>query len=235
MNLQQILNYQDVDRKLYALQKELATCQTAQKINYYTNTKNDAATEILKNIRILDEQMANFEKNKKSYEEINHEVKEIIDVCNSFEELKEVDFYEKKINQMLKELESIEREIIKNNKSIEEINKICKTSIANGMKCVQELSKLKLEYEEFKKSIESKIVPLKEDILKLEAGIGPDILEKYNQIRKLGKIPVLVKFNEKDKSCSGCNMNIDYNLLGKLEEGVIECPNCSRIVYKDKK
>jgi predicted nucleic acid-binding Zn-ribbon protein len=78
--------------------------------------------------------------------------------------------------------------------------------------------------------IEGKIAALRSERDKVAAGVRPDVLKRYGNIRMrkgLALAPV------SGGTCRGCNMNIPPQLFNVLQRGnsVETCPYCHRIIY----
>ena len=78
--------------------------------------------------------------------------------------------------------------------------------------------------------IDGKIAALRSERDKVAAGVRPDVLKRYGNIRMrkgLALAPV------SGGTCMGCNMNIPPQLFNVLQRGnsVETCPYCHRIIY----
>lgn len=232
MNLQKLLDYQEVDKKMYALEMQITNSDENKNLKSLLNTKKECSEEIVKGGKEIEACNAAIAKYKKRYDEMNYEIEELIDVLDSFEEPREIDLYEKKLAMQQKELESIEREISKIARSLDGIEANCKATIAKVIKCNQLIKDNKDSLEKKKAAMMNEVKEVRAQLAAFAKEIPPAVYEKYVVIRKRNKMPVVVPYNKEGKACGGCGMDIDYNMMSKLEtEKVIECPNCSRLIY----
>lgn len=233
MNLQDILNYQAVDKELFALEMQIKNSEEAKALYNYTMKKKECTEDLLKGIRDIDDAMVFVERFKDSYMKINNEIDELLEVLESFEERREVDLYEKKIAQYQKELESIEKELNKINRKILENETNCKNAINTILNCNKAIEDSKSKVEAMKNSLRDRVVEIKGRMQSLRKSIPEDILIKYEGIRKANKMPVLVEYDDKSKICKGCGMDVDCNVANKVSNGeFVDCPNCGRLLYK---
>jgi predicted nucleic acid-binding Zn-ribbon protein len=72
---------------------------------------------------------------------------------------------------------------------------------------------------------------LKEERAKLVESIEPEVYARYMTLLKTGS--GLAVTQAKNELCTGCNMNIPPQLYVEIRknEGVIQCPQCLRILY----
>lgn len=97
-------------------------------------------------------------------------------------------------------------------------------------------AKVKLEYDQLKKDYDevykgqaSELEQLKARAGKAMKEIAPDMLERYNTIKR-HSLPPMARLNE--DRCGGCNMSLPSVVLHKIRSGsaTVECENCGRIL-----
>jgi predicted nucleic acid-binding Zn-ribbon protein len=73
---------------------------------------------------------------------------------------------------------------------------------------------------------------LKKKQAELAENLQPDVLSKFNHVRKLQPRGVVV-VPVTDANCGGCNMNIPPQMFNELQkyDRIRFCPHCQRIVY----
>ncbi len=235
MELQKILAYQDIDKKVYACELELKQSKTAQEYAKAMTMYKSRTEDMMKSIREADEVAVLAERYKQTYKNILDEINGLNEVLDSFEELKEIDKYEKKIAQFQKELLNIERELTRLSKKMDECIDISKKSL-DDLKKLEDIIKVrKIDMQKIKTEIEGKAKGYLIELKKLQSELPSNLVEKYNQIRKNKKMPVLVPASNDYKACSGCGMDISSDLTIKLQGGqIVECPNCGRLIYNAK-
>jgi uncharacterized protein len=78
--------------------------------------------------------------------------------------------------------------------------------------------------------LEGKIAALRTERDKIAAGVRPDVLKRYSNIRIRKGLALAPVGNG---TCRGCNMNIPPQLFNVLQRGttIETCPYCHRIIY----
>ena len=232
MDLQKILAYQDIDKKVYACEMELKQSKVAQEYAKAMTVYKAKTEDMMKSIRDADEIAVLVDRYKQTYKSILEEMNGLNEVFESFEELKEIDRYEKKIAQYQKELLNIEHELTRLAKKMDDCIDVSKTSL-EALKKLEEMIKIrKYEMQKLKTSIEERAKEFLLELKKLQGEIPQEIIAKYNAIRKNKKMPVLVPCSDDFKACHGCGMDISSDLSIKLKDKqIVECPNCGRLIY----
>ncbi|AEE95521.1 zinc ribbon domain-containing protein [Mahella australiensis] len=112
---------------------------------------------------------------------------------------------------------------------------------ADLIKARNELKQMSEEYNQLKKQYEAQIKEigisadeLRKEKQELKARIDKELMDKYQMLRKHKQMAIALV--DKDK-CSGCNMSLPSAILTAVKEGkkIIECENCGRILYYNKK
>lgn len=231
--LTSLLEYQEIDRKLLKIEKELN--ETEEKKNYAK------ARKFMRNAQIM---LEGYESKAISLMgEFNDLESRYRKASEQLSEFTEIDFAE---------LEDNEEEVAylkKNALTLAETLKNLKKSLGSVK---EQMEKMTQEYEKLKKqtiSIQKKYKEYKEkydaltasrgeevkEIKKQLASCGKDIpeevLERYLNKRKEGVWPVLCKLNV--DRCSVCSMDVPRAALSRFgETNVIECENCHRLLFK---
>lgn len=92
-----------------------------------------------------------------------------------------------------------------------------------------EFDQIKKTYDEAYKEQAAKLEQLKARAAKAAKEIQPDMLDKYNTIKR-HSMPPMARLN--DDRCGGCNMSLPQAVLHKIRAGsaAVECENCGRIL-----
>jgi predicted nucleic acid-binding Zn-ribbon protein len=231
-NLQAILNYQDVDRELYAIERELSASEERKE---YVKMKKflEAAPEKLDALEAkatalklesvgLNEQYAKAEETLKDFDSLDELLESGADVA----------FYKKKAQSVMEQLKKLKAELSSLTASVnatsEEYQKLKKQVIA-----AQKLFKTASEkYNALKATKEGARKEIEEKLAVIEKGVSSEILEKYKNKRKERIFPVIGKLF--DKRCPFCSMEPPLAAVNKLTGGeTIECDSCHRIIYQD--
>lgn len=231
MNLNDLLEYQNVDNELYKLEMQVKTSKEAKEIANYSKIRKKSMDDYHKNIRDIEDALTHIERYNKSYNKTNSEIDELIDVLGDFQELKEIDKYEKQIAQQQKDLTSIEKELYKLSSIIDDCEKICRQAIETFAKCNKLITERKQTVDTMMTSMKDDVANIKLRMKSLAMQIPPEVLLKYNNARKTNRLPIVVPLN--GSSCNGCGIDLPSSETGKIKvDSIIECPNCGRLIYK---
>ena len=231
-NLQAILNYQDTDRELYAIERELSGSEERKE---YVKMKKflEAAPEKLD---ALEAKATSLKAEAAGLNEQYSKAEETLKDFDSLDELLEsgadVSFYKKKAQSVMEQLKKLKAELnaltASVNATSEEYQKLKKQVIAaqKMFKVASEkYAALKATKEDARKEIEEKLLAIAKDV-------SPEMLEKYKNKRKERIFPVIGKLF--DKRCPFCSMEPPLAAVNKLTGGeTIECDSCHRIIYQD--
>lgn len=231
-NLQAILNYQDTDRALYAIERELAGSDERKE---YVKWKKflENAPEKLDSLEAKATSLMVEESNLNAeYEKAEEFLKEFASLDELVENGADVAFYKKKAQSALEKLKKLKAEINALSASIketsEEYQKLKKQVIAaqkNFRDASEKYSALKASKDNERKEIEEKLAQIAKDV-------SVELMEKYKNKRKERIFPVIGKLF--DKRCPFCSMEPPIAATNKLTGGgTIECDSCHRIIYQD--
>ena len=226
LNIQAILAYQEVDKKLYKIEREISA-----------SPERRAYHQIRKFLAGASEKLEQFEVKTKQIKgqlmELAKKYKQLEDSLGEFEhiddEVGDISFYKKKaltLNDTLKALKNEIAELTKEiNKTHDEYQELKKEVIKK-----QEEGKVAQEkYEQVKNSREGEMNEIKEKLAKLREKIAQEDFETYERKRKEKVFPVVVPVQ--GDSCF-CSMNLSLLDINKLKNGEsIECGECHRILY----
>lgn len=229
VELQAILKYQEIDKKLYALERELAGCEERKE---YLKTKKFLETAADK----LDAFDAKAAQLKSAAVELTKKYLKTEDTLKDFAHLDElvaggadIAFYKKSAMSIADQMKKIKADLAALTASInsthEEYQKLKKQVIATQKQYKEAYEK----YSAVKASKEGDRKAIEAELTAATAGISPAVMEKYKIKRKERIFPVVGKL--KDNRCPFCGMEPPLAARSKLTGGnVIECDNCHRII-----
>ena len=233
MDLQKILDYQTVDMQLFKLEMALRNSDAGKSLAASKSEMAKKAGDIQKCVKDADEVKVIVEKYREIYKKIAFEMSELSDVLEHFEEPKEIDRYEKQIDQSKKKLLEIEKELTKLVKKMDECVSRANESLVKYSEFNKTAQVAMKKLNEMKASMQNEAKELNEKLKELKKVLPENFIEKYNNIKKNGKMPVLVEGDTENKICKGCRMELYNKELEMLDGGkLVECPNCGRILYK---
>lgn len=231
MELQAILNYQEIDKKLYALERELAGCEERKEYIKAKKFLESAADKL----DAYDAKAAQLKSEAvgltKKYLAAEDTLKDFANLDELVEDGADISFYKKKALSISDQLKKIKAELsaltAAINSTHEEYQKLKKQVIAMQKQYKDAFEK----YNVVKASKEGERKAIEAELAEARKGVSPEVMEKYRTKRKEKVFPVVGKL--KNDRCPFCGMEPPLAARSKLTGGgVIECDNCRRIIYE---
>lgn len=230
--LKAILNYQEIDRKLYQLERGLAGSAERKKyakLKKYMETASekldalDAKAEALKaELTALEEKYAVTEA---ALVEFDH-MEELVADGGA-----DLSFYKKKAMMHLDRMKKLKADIAALEDAVKATDKEFRELKAEVISKQAEYKAAKEEYNALKESKEGEKTAIEAELKKASAGIDAEVLVVYKTKRKEKIFPVYSQLFS--GRCSCCSMEPPLAAQNKLEGGaMIECDHCHRILYK---
>ncbi|MBQ8374330.1 MAG: hypothetical protein IJX98_02005 [Clostridia bacterium] len=231
--LQAILTYQEIDQKLFALERELASCEERKE---YVKWKKwlESASEKLDS---LDAKAAAL---KTEAVELTKKYLATEQTLKDFENLDElvenggadISFYKKKALSLMEKMKKIRAELNELEATIkatsEEYQKLKQQVIAAQKKYAEASERYKTK----KASREDERLAIEAELAKAAESIEADVLARYKTKRKEKIFPVFGKLTS--ARCPFCSMQPPLAAINKLSGGAtIECDHCHRMLYTD--
>ncbi len=235
--IQYLLQYQQVDEKLLAIEKEVTASQ--QRKNYIT-TKN-FLTQAPEKLAAYENKAQRMEKQVEALEASYNELAETIEDFNNIDELIEegadISFYKKNVLQIMDSLRSIKNEIASLQKSIQAIGQEYQEFKKKTIQ-MQNLfnNDYQPTYKAYKAAKTEEMNAIKAQLDEIAKNIDPAPMKKYLEKRSERIFPVLcpIRVLNKEPRCSKCGMGFPISSLEKIKSGgVVECDNCHRILYTE--
>ncbi len=231
--LKAILQYQEIDRKLFQLERELAGSVERKK---YAKLKKfmevasekldmlDAKAESLKlELAALEEKYAITEA---ALVEFDH-MEELVEEGGA-----DIAFYKKKAQMHLDRMKKLKADLTALEEAIKAVDKEYRELKADVISKQSEYKTAKEEYAALKESKEGEKAAIDAELLKASKGIDAEILTRYKTKRKEKIFPVYAQLFS--GRCSCCSMEPPLAAQNKLSGGAtIECDNCHRILYNE--
>ena len=230
MSLQAILNYQEVDAKLFKLERELAASEERKE---YVKVKKflESAPEKLDALEMKAQSLkAEAEELVKKYEQLEDTLGDFENLDELVTEGADIAFYKKKAQMKVDQLKKMKADLnalVANVKATEtEYQKLKKTVIA-AQKQYADVSE---KYKAVKAAKDPEKKTLEGEIAKLEKEVPATLLEIYKVKRKEKIFPVVGELV--GTRCPFCSMEPPLAARNKLTGGAtIECDNCHRIIF----
>lgn len=230
--LKAILNYQEIDRKLFQLERELAGSAERKKyakLKKYMETASekldalDAKAEALKaELTALEDKYAIT---AAALEEFDH-LEELVENGGA-----DLSFYKKKAMMHLDRMKKLKADIAALEDAVKATDKEFRELKAEVISKQAEYKAAKEEYNALKESKEGEKSAIEAELKKASVGIDANALVVYKTKRKEKIFPVYSQLHS--GRCSCCSMEPPLAAQNKLEGGAtIECDHCHRILYK---
>ncbi len=227
--LQAILNYQEVDRKLFKLENELAESEERKKyakLRKFLKTAPEKLDALETKANALSAEVTQL---SKKYEQTANMLGDFDNVDELISGGADVSFYKKKAQSIVESLRKIKAEL---NALVESI-KATDEEYQKLKKQVISAQKQYGEAEESYKAVELSRKAEKDGILaelaKAEKEVPAEMLVRYQTKRKEKIFPVVGKLYS--GRCPFCSMEPPLVAKSKLSTG-IECDHCHRIIFE---
>ncbi len=228
---QAMLDYQKVDSRLKKLENDLHNSEERKRTmaakkfllegEEVATRTDERAVELLSAFRKLKEAQAEQIKIIDEYE---------ADMAESGEDLDELAYLAKKINQVMDTLKMIENDLNRVIKDMDDLSKSFRDFRKKFQKSKEDYKTYKQKYDELKLSMQEETAKIKQELAKIAKGIEPELLEIYQQKRAEKIFPVLVPLN--GDMCGGCSMELSLKEKDKLHRsGYYECEHCKKLIY----
>ncbi len=225
-----ILSYQEIDKDLYKLERDLAGCDERKE---YVKVKKFLETAPEK----LDSLDAKAAALKSEAEQISKKYLQTEETLKDFEHLDElvsggadIAFYKKKAQSIVEQLKKLKADLnvlTTNIKDTDAEYQKLKKQVISMQKQYAEVSEkykaVKAAKEPEKKEIEGKLAKVAKDV-------PVEMMEVYQTKRKERIFPVVGELD--NNRCPFCGMEPPLAARNKLTGGgTIECDNCHRIIF----
>ncbi len=231
--LQTILKYQEIDAKIYKIERELAGSEERKE---YVKVKKflESAPEKLDALEIKAKSLrAEAEELMRQYERLEETLKDFDNLDELVSSGADISFYRKKAQSKIEQLRKMKADLNNLIAAIkatdEEYQKLKKQVLAIEKKAPEVYKK----YKELKAAKDAEKKPYEQELAALEASISPEFLEVYKTKRKEKIFPVVGQIV--GGRCPYCSMDLPIAARNKLSGGGwIECENhiCNRILFE---
>lgn len=227
--LQAILKYQEIDRKLFKLENELAESEERKK---YAKLRKflKTAPEKLDALEVKASSLtAEVSALVKKYEQVSSTLGEFEHLDELVGGGADVSFYKKKVQSIVDGLKKLKADISALEASIKETGE----EYQKLKKQVISAQKQYAEAEENYKAVEASKKAEKDAILaelaEAEKAVSPELIARYKTKRKEKLFPVVGELYS--GRCPFCSMEPPIVAKSNLASG-IECDNCHRIIFE---
>ncbi len=232
--LQSLIAYQAEDRKIWAIEKELAGTEERKKYvqaRKFLKTAQPMLDGYDAKAATLASELSGLEGLYEKNVELLKEFDEI-DFGELENEEGELAYLKKKALALADTLKSLKRDLSSVKEKMEKVTAEYADLKAKCLSAQKQYKKYKEAYETIAAGKEGEIQAIRAAMADIAKDIPADILERYQGKRKEGVWPVLSSL--KDRSCLMCGMELPPAEISKITvSGVIECEHCHRLLYKE--
>jgi len=229
----EMLTYQDLDKELNRIERELRKNDyfikrkklKAMQADYEDKlTKLDQKALELKNqlaaARALMQKITNF---------ILEQNKEITEV----ESESELNYMSKKLAENMEALASVENDIKRILKEGEEVARNFEAISAELPKIIAGIKKCNEEFAKATEAAKPRVTEIKQQQAELRKLINPALFDKYKKLSESQIHPVFVPLQDGVR-CGGCRMEMPRGVVeSKMQgNGYMVCEHCGRIIYQ---
>ena len=229
-NLKAILQYQEVDTKLYKIEREIAGCEERKeyvKVKKFLETAPEKLDSLDVKAAALKTQAEDLAKKYASTEETLKDFENLDELVNGGADIA---FYKKKAQSIVDQLKKLKAEISVLATSIKETDaeyQKLKKQVISAQKQYGEVSE---KYKAVKASREDERKAIETELAKIAKEIPADMMEVYQTKRKERVFPVVGQLTS--NRCPYCSMEPPIAARNKLTGGgTIECDSCHRIIF----
>lgn len=232
MKISKLLEYQEVDKEFQKLNRNLMKSDEAKAVSASKKKVAEAKDELIRLDRMSGEIIASFEKNMEKLAVNQEKVKEFKKALKEIDDIKEIDYVQKKLDELIYECDQLNREILQLKAKINGIKQKTSEAMTLGKDSQLKYKESKSAFDKLKDEMNPEAQAVLEKLEKIEKEINDSLLvERYKNIKADNKFPVVVI--AENSSCMGCGMNLASDLQMKLKSNkdLAECPNCGRMLY----
>ena len=232
MELKSMLEYQELDRQVFMLEKKLRESDELKNANKVLAAFKQSQDVIVGLSSKAQQRMDAVVRLEEKYRRIARELEELDSESDNIEGVKEAEFYEKRLSEIGKTLKELEKDIIAANDDLKRLSGAISRELQDQQQLKTQYAAAKKKYDNLKITILKDAQPFVKQMEPLKKDIDPKLMERYLRVRNNKKMPVLVPYTASGGR-GGCMMELSENEKGKLTaSGICECPNCGRLVYK---
>ena len=229
--IQAILHYQQIDQKLFKLERELASCDERKeyvKLKKYMENAEEKLDSLETKAAALKSEAIELSKRYLAAEET---LKEFEHLDELVEGGADIAFYKKKAQAVLEQMKKIRADLTALTKNIDdtsaEYQDLKSKVIENQKKYVD----AKAKYKAAKDSRADEKAAIEAELAKAAKAVDEGLLSVYLTKRQEKLFPVVGQLN--DKRCPFCSMDVPIASQSALSGGgTIECEHCHRIIYQ---
>lgn len=232
MELKAILAYQDVDKQLFNLEKDLAKNPYKLKCNALNQSAKDSQVKSSQ----LEEQagsiLREMEELKKTISSTKKHGEDLLKADLEKLSAEQINDRLATKDKVLQNLTVLDKRLTKLAENINQVLAEFNKTIKNYNDAKAQYQKFKMAYDEVASAQQPKIDALKKQLEQLSKQVDAKTMEIYSKKRTDKIFPVFVELM--GNNCGRCRMELSASALSKLKsEHILTCENCRSIIYEN--
>lgn len=233
MKFDTILEYQNIDRELLALESEFA--KSKERTAYVAaKSKLEAATAAVGKLsHEAADLLANYNKLSARAEELKAKLDEFDGLLEGMEDVNEADYYIRQIGAIADEIAALEKDAARDGERIDAVGSEYKKTWELGRKASDAYKEALAAFNASAAAVQPKVKELQNRLAALKAKVPAEFMDAYMSLRAAKKTPAFVAYKPESGTCGRCFMEVSGATRSKLKNpgDYAECPNCRRILY----
>ena len=231
---QEMLQYQKIDGDLIRIERELKKNENYVKSRQYKAMRQELEDSLArldaKSVDLKSQLAAARQSVEKLAASIEEHAKEIHDI----EDVDELNYMNKKLNEQLELLSTVDKEIKRIMREGEDIAKQFDEISAKLPKVAAAFKKTSEEFNKATEAAKPRVAELRAQRAELQKVVTPALLDVYKKVSEGGKHPVFVPLRD-GSICGGCQMSMPKAVVDAqfANSDLIRCEHCGRVIYKE--
>ncbi len=233
MKFDTILEYQNIDRELIAIENDVA--KSKERAAFVgAKSKLEAATAAVGRLsHEATELLAGYAKLSARADALKARLDEFDGLLDDIADMNEADYYLRQIDSVNDEIAALEKEVARDSERIDAIGAEYKKTWEAGRKASDAYKEATAAFNAFAAKVQPRMAELKAGLKELEGSVPPEFMSAYKSLRAAKKTPAFVAYKPESGTCGRCFMEVSGATKSKLKNpgDYAECPNCRRILY----
>lgn len=231
---QEMLQYQSIDGELNRIERDLRKNDSLVKRKQYKALSQECEDNLGRLDAKAAELRSQLAQAKQSMETITREIEEHAKEINDIEDMDELNYMNKKLNEQVELLSAVERDIKRILREGEEIAKSFDDINVKLPKIVAAYKKANEDFNKATEEVKPRVNELRAKQIELKKVIDAQLFDIYKKVSDGGVRPVFVPLRDGSR-CGGCQMEmpkavVDAQFAGK---SFMRCEHCGRVIYKE--
>ena len=229
-----MLQYQSVEGELNRIERDLRKNENYLKSRQYKALRQECEDNLAKLDAKTAELKTQLAAARQSMEKITAAIDEHAKEINDIEDVDELNYMNKKLNEQLDMLAAVDKEIKRIVREGEDIAKAFDEISAKLPKLIAGFKKASDEFNKATEEVKPRVAELRAKQAELKKVIDPSIFDVYKKVSEGGKHPVFVPLRDGSR-CGGCQMEMPKAVVDAhfSTKNFMRCEHCGRVIYRE--